>query len=72
MPYQVQKGLDLHLSLGWSEFCYGFQVLFTGLHAFLGDMMSQIVNLTVEKIALCQLELQVVLSEALKHNVQAM
>ena len=34
--------------------------------------MSQIVNLTLEELALFWLELQMVLSEMLKHNVQAM
>ena len=38
----------------------------------LGDMMSQMVDLTLKELALGQLELQMVLSETLQHNVQVM
>ena len=34
--------------------------------------MSQIVNLALKEFTLYQLELQMVLSEALKHNAQVM
>ena len=72
MPHQATKGSDLHVSLGWREFCHSLQILSTGLHALLTDMKSQIVNLALEGLALLWLEVQVVLSEGLKHNAHAM
>ena len=72
MPHKSQKGFDFCVSLRWSEFSHGLQILSTGLNAFLGDIMRQIVNLTLEELTPCQLELQVVLSEVLEHNMQTM
>ena len=72
MPHQAQKGSDFHVSSAWSKFCHGLQILITGLHALLQDMMSQIVNLALDELALCWLELKVVLSEVLNHNGQLM
>ena len=72
MSYQAQKVSNFSVDLGWSKFCHSFQVLFTGLYAFLADMMSQIVNLTLKELTLCWLELQMVLSEVIEHNVQVM
>ena len=66
MSHQAQKGLDFSVDLWWSEFCHSFQVSITGSYAFLGDMMSQIVDLTLEELTLGQLELLIVLSEVLE------
>ena len=43
-----------------------------GLHTFIGDMVSQVIDLILEELTLDWFELQVVLNEALKHNMQAM
>ena len=63
------KRLKFQCRFGVEWICHGLQSLFTGWHAFLGDMMSQIVNLALKEITLCQLELQLVLSEVFKHSL---
>ena len=70
MSHQTQKGLDSGVSLWWSKFGHSFQVLFAELYTFLGDMMSQVDDFVLEELALGWLELHIVISEALEHNMQ--
>ena len=69
---QAKKGLDFSVGLMQSEFRHSFQVILAGPDALLGYMMGQIVNLILEELTLTWLELQIMFSEALKHNVQVL
>ena len=72
MSHQAQKGSDCSVGLWWSEFSHSFQVLLAGSYAFLGNIMSQIADLIPEEFTLGWLELQIMLLEVLKHNMQVM
>ena len=72
MSHQAPKGPDLGVGLWWSKSGYSFKVLCAGLYTFLGDVVSQVVDLILEEFTLDWLELQVVHPEALKHNAQVM
>ena len=70
--YQSQKGSDFSVGLRQGELCHSFQVLLAGLNSLLGYMMGLIFDLIVEEFTFTQLEFQVMLSEAFKHNMQAL
>ena len=72
MTYQAQKGLDFSIGLRCSKFCHSFQIFPAGLNTFLGYVIGQITDLTVKEFAFTWLEFQVMLLEALKHNMQAL
>ena len=72
VPHQAQKGLDVHVSFGWGELSYSFSILFAGLHAFLRDMMDQMVNVIPEEFTLRGILPQVVFLEVIEHNMQTL
>ena len=72
LPIVSHQGSDFSVGFWWSKFGHSFYVLSVGLCAFLGDMMSQIVDLIFKEFTLDWLGLQIVLSEVLKHNMQVM
>ena len=72
MSHQAQKGSDLIIGLWGSESGISFEVLLARSYNFLGDMVSQVVDLILKEFTLGWLELQVVFPEVLKCNLQAM
>ena len=72
MSHQAIKGSGFSVHLWWSKFSHSFQVLLAMSHTFLGDMLSQIVDLILAEFTLGQLELEIVLPEARIHNAQVM
>ena len=72
MSYQSQEGLDFSVCSRWGEFSHSFQVLLSGPNGLLGYMMGQIVDFITEEFALTRLELQIMFSEAFKHDMQTL
>ena len=72
MFHIAQKGLDLRVGLWWGKSGQRFSVFLAGSYTILGDMMSQVGDLVLEEFTLGWLELQVVLPDMLKHNMQAL
>ena len=72
MSHQSQKGSDFSIGLGWSRLSHCFQVLYAASYTFLGDVVSQVVDLVLKELTFGWLKLQIVPSEALKHNGQVM
>ena len=71
MTYQAQKGSDFSVGLRLGKFSHSFQILLAGLNALLGYMMGLIIDLIAEEFAFTCFEVQVMLSEAFKHSMQA-
>ena len=72
MSHQALKGSDLSIGLWKGESGHSFWVLLAGLHTFLWNVVSQVIDLVLKEFTLCWHELQVVLPEAFEHNVQVM
>ena len=68
MTYQANKGLHFGVSVWRRTLSNRFQVLLRWKNLFLAHMMSQIVDLGFKHITLGRLQLEAVLSKAIKYN----
>ena len=71
MAYEAKEGLNLHIGLQQHAFSNSFYVCFARPDTLFRYSMCQVVYLFLEKTALRQFQLKIILPKLIKHNTQS-